>query len=340
MDEDLNFIFPVKEHQKIEYVEDSPFFICKNSTTTIFNCSNSEILPYSFIKRINGSYFYIVGDNRLYGVYNSEQNTEIFPLHYEQIHPINGKDWVMVNKSGMCGIMSLYGKEVIPAIYKTIQFGESNFAIVEKNSRFGVYNMQSNSEIISPDFDGIEIIDENLIKYKLNGFWGVMTLNGREIIPTTRGYTDINYIKGLKKYTYSMHGFKGECNSLGRQISKIAVPVNNSPSHSSKSSNSSSSSGNSGNSATNVQSNNGPSNNTQGQQVQPYTETVPVQVWQPCGGCNGSGQCQVCYGSGWILGYNGDKRLCTACHGSGKCTSCAGHGGQNVVRYEQRTVYR
>ena len=78
----------------------------------------------------------------------------------------------------------------------------------------------------------------------------------------------------------------------------------------------------------------------QGNQVRAYTETVPVQVWQACGGCNGSGQCQVCFGSGWILSYNGNKTSCTACHGTGKCTSCAGHGGQNVVRYEQRTVYR
>lgn len=101
-----------------------------------------------------------------------------------------------------------------------------------------------------------------------------------------------------------------------------------------------SSSRNSSKSDGNINSNNGSSNNNQGNQVQKYIETVPLQVWQSCGGCNGSGQCGVCYGSGWILSYNGDKRLCTACHGNGKCTSCAGHGGQNVVRYEQRTVYR
>lgn len=82
------------------------------------------------------------------------------------------------------------------------------------------------------------------------------------------------------------------------------------------------------------------SNQNQGNQVKAYVETVPVQVWQACGGCNGTGQCGVCYGSGWILSYNGGRRSCSACHGTGKCTSCAGHGGQNVVRYEQRTVYR
>lgn len=82
------------------------------------------------------------------------------------------------------------------------------------------------------------------------------------------------------------------------------------------------------------------SNNNQGNQVREYIETVPIQVWQPCGGCNGSGQCHICYGSGWTLSANGNRSTCWICHGTGKCTHCAGHGGQNVVRYEQRTVYR
>lgn len=84
------------------------------------------------------------------------------------------------------------------------------------------------------------------------------------------------------------------------------------------------------------------SSQSQGSQVREHVETVPVQVWQACGACNGSGQCQVCYGQGWTysnLTYNG-KKECSACHWSGKCTLCGGRGGQNVVRYEQRTVYR
>lgn len=80
-----------------------------------------------------------------------------------------------------------------------------------------------------------------------------------------------------------------------------------------------------------------PATTPQGQGGQ-SVQTVPVQVWQACGGCNGSGQCQVCFGSGWILNYNGNKRLCTACHGNGRCTSCAGQGGHNVVQLQ--TVVR
>ncbi|MDE6304777.1 MAG: WG repeat-containing protein, partial [Paramuribaculum sp.] len=239
-------------------------------------------------------------------------------------------DYIRVKKGGMWGIMSIDGKEIIPTEYHFIKFGDTNLAIVGRNNNFGLFDLLTHTEIIPPSFEGLEIIDTNLVKYKLNDFWGVMNPNGKEIIPTTRGYTKIDYIKGLKKFTYSMHGFKGECNSLGAQLSKIAVPVNDS-------SLKNNSSGTLSASTTNEKSDKKSSNDNQ---VRAYTETVPVQVWQPCGGCNGSGQCGVCFGSGWTLSYNGGKRTCIACHGNGKCTSCAGHGGQNVVRYETRTVYR
>lgn len=225
MDENLKFIFPVKEKQKIVFEEESPFFICYDGNTSIYNSSTDEILPYTSIKRILGTNLYIVGDQGMYGIYNSEQNSETLPLHYQQIQTV--KDYVMVKKDNMWGVMSFYGKEIIPTKYQMIQLGESHLVIVKRNNRYGVFNILSNSEIISPDFEEIEVIDINLIKYKLNGFWGVMSSKGNEIIPTTRGYTDISYIKGLKKFTYSMHGFKGECNSLGKQLSKIAVANNN-----------------------------------------------------------------------------------------------------------------
>lgn len=332
MDDNFNFIFPVKEKQEIQFDKDSTFFICRNITTTIYNPSTCEILPYTSLDRINGTKLYIVGKNNSFGIYDSEHNSEILPPHYEKILPTSKiKDYVTVGKDNLWGIVNIYGKEIIPINYQSIILNDTHLAIIKRNNNFGIYNMLSSSEIIPPDFEEIEIIDYSLVKYKLNGYWGVMNLDGKEIIPTTRGYTSINYVKGLKKFTYSMYGYKGECNSLGTQLSKIAVPTNNNPS------NNTASSTHNHNESTAVSNK---ASQQQGNQVREYIETVPVQIWQACGSCNGSGQCSVCYGSGWTIGYNGNKRSCTACHGTGKCTSCAGHGGQNVVRYEQRTVYR
>lgn len=68
--------------------------------------------------------------------------------------------------------------------------------------------------------------------------------------------------------------------------------------------------------------------------VEHHRDPIPVQEWQQCPACYGSGQCPnvSCGGSGWY--YIGDKaRTCSRCHGSGKCTICAGRGGQNVTVY-------
>lgn len=68
--------------------------------------------------------------------------------------------------------------------------------------------------------------------------------------------------------------------------------------------------------------------------VEQHRDPIPVQEWQQCPACYGSGQCPYvnCGGSGWY--YIGDRATtCSRCHGSGKCTTCAGRGGQNVTIY-------
>lgn len=42
-----------------------------------------------------------------------------------------------------------------------------------------------------------------------------------------------------------------------------------------------------------------------------------------CRGCNGSGRCQHCGGSGWV---NNHRSKCSLCHGTGRCQPCAGVG--------------
>ena len=68
--------------------------------------------------------------------------------------------------------------------------------------------------------------------------------------------------------------------------------------------------------------------------VEHHHDPIPVQEWQQCPACYGSGQCPYvqCGGSGWY--YIGDRaRTCSMCHGSGKCSTCAGKGGHYVTVY-------
>lgn len=70
-------------------------------------------------------------------------------------------------------------------------------------------------------------------------------------------------------------------------------------------------------------------------EVEHHRDPVPMQEWEQCAACYGSGQCPFvkCGGSGWY--FTGDRRtICTRCHGSGKCTICAGKGGKYVIVYK------
>ena len=212
---------------------------------------------------------------------------------------------------------------------------EGNYLIVKKNDRCGLVTFEGN-EIVAPELDALEQCGKGYIRFKINGFWGVMNYAGKVIIPTDRGYTKIgNYVSLTKRFPYEMDGYKGECNNLGVQVSKIKVatpkPTNTTTSTSSNSSNSSTSSSN-----TSSNSNNS-NNKTTTVVVEHHHDPVPVQQWQACFGCGGMGTmgCDNCGGSG--TKYIGDRlHRCSRCSGRGiiPCNICYGNKGQYITVYQ------
>ena len=211
----------------------------------------------------------------------------------------------------------------------------------KKGGYWGLYDSNL-KEIVAPDYEDFRFFDgTNFIKFKLNGFWGVMTLQGRvtkTIIPTTRGYTSIDrYVKSLKRFTYTMNGYKGECNHLGQQLSKIKVDTPSQTSvASSSSSTSSSSSSSSSTASSNSSSSSNSGNKTTTVVVEHHRDPIPVQQWQACLACGGMGTmgCDNCGGSG--TKYIGDRlHRCSLCNGQGiiPCRSCYGNKGQYITVY-------
>ncbi len=279
----------------------------------------------------------------------------IIPVKYNSLNWItddndNIATFEVTNDNGYIGIMDRDKNWIVPLSKQFTKVTSSEISgkkyfVCMKKGYWGLYDAQFN-EVIAPDYEGLEVLDEtNFIKFRLNGFWGVMTLQTntnttKTIIPTTRGYTSIGrYIKSQKRFTYTMNGYKGECNNLGQQVSKIkvATPKPSSSVASSSSSSSSYSSSSSSTASSNSSSNNNSGNKTTTVVVEHQYTPQPVQEWQACFGCGGMGTmgCDFCGGSG--TKYIGDRlHRCSRCNGRGiiPCNVCYGNKGQYVTVYK------
>lgn len=288
----------------------------------------NDIIPikYSFVDYIvseyDGTHFFYVANGDYKGAYTRE-GTCVIPtnLHYTGIGLQGTSNWICwnVDKNGSQGILDARGKEVIPPIYDSLlprqifvnggERGNEWFFLVKKNNMYGLSDLDGN--FICP-------IQYNFIYYvSYNN--GSFEMNCKDTEASETRFISISY---SSKTRFDYQPFESLFFAFSKQSSSPSnISSNISNSTVSSSSTNSSSTSNSGNKTTTVV-------------VEHHRDPVPVQEWQQCPACYGSGQCPnvQCGGSGWY--YIGDRRsLCSRCHGSGKCTTCAGRGGQNVTVY-------
>ena len=203
--------------------------------------------------------------------------------------------------------------------------GNAKYYKVSKGGHYGLTD-KDGKVIVPAEMEVLEQAGAGYLRYKINDFYGVMNYSGKILIDTDRGYTKIgDYVSFTKRFPYEMDGYKGECNNLGVQVSKIKVATpqqnvatTNTTSNTSK--NSTSSSG-----------------TTQTVVVEHHRDPVPVQQWQACWACGGMGTmgCDGCGGSG--TKYIGDNlRRCGLCNGQGirPCNICYGNKGQYITVYQ------
>ena len=300
--------------------------------------SNLQFINNGYIQVRKGSYFGIITINKIDVISINRGYTYI--SDYDK-----SKHTFAFTKKGYTGECDAQGREIsvtkLPPTANDIKAtgsyasavelknGSTKYWKVNKGGRYGLTDAEGKI-IIPAEMEALESAGSGYLRYKLNGFWGLMNYTGKILIDTDRGYTSIGDFKTFnKRFAYTMNGYKGECDATGRQISKIKVDTPPQQATASSSTSSSSSSSSSNSSST---SNSG--NKTTTVVVEHHRDPVPVHEWQQCPACYGSGQCPYvqCGGSGWY--YIGDRRsLCSRCHGSGKCTTCAGRGCQNVTVY-------
>ena len=243
--------------------------------------------------------YYVVKDGDCYGIMDAHENFVVKPNKYVYLEPL--------------------------------QIDNKVYYICKEKHEMGLLN-EKGMLIIPMEFENLSYIGGSFLRCKLNNSWGVITLEGKNVISTSRGYTSIGkYSTIQKRIPYTMPGYKGECNSLGQQITKIKVEnqKRNTPVISSSSSQSSSISGKNPNKSS--------KNNSSTIVIEHRRDPIPVQEWVICMNCWGSKTlgCTGCGGSG--TKYIGDNlRICGHCNGKGEkvCYMCGGRGGHYETRYQ------
>lgn len=202
------------------------------------------------------------------------------------------------------------------------EFDGKNFLLAEKNDKY--YLMTTKGEdVLGGGYDWIDSAGEGYLKLRRDGKYGISTLEGKIIIPLNRGYDWIaDYNPYDNSFYYVCGSVSGKCNIKGKEISREYNSTSSSVDRSSEKSSSSKTS-----------SYNNSEKNTTTIVVEHHRDPVPMQEWQQCTSCWGSGNCRNCAGSG--TNYVGSKlRRCSMCGGNGRCTTCSGKGGKYVIVYK------
>ena len=248
----------------------------------------------------------------------STSGKEILRTICEVIEVQNDGNIKYKTTAGSWGVVNAKGIIIIPANkqYTSISYlnnSSTKYYKVSKGGRYGLTDSEGR-EIVPCEMEALESAGTGYLKYKINGFWGVMNYAGKIIIDTDRGYTSIgNFLTFTKRFPYTMSGYKGECDATGRQISKIKIET---PKQ-----------------AVATQTTTTPKKQ-EGEQkiiIEHKHDPVPMQVWKQCQICFGSGTCQACAN---IIWPSGSDRKCMACGWSRKCQFCAGNGGHYEVEYK------
>lgn len=331
-------LYQVEENRKVGLVD--------NSGTWIVPLDKE----YMLIESAGGNYIRVRDKNYNYGIITANGKEVIPPSRgYSSIgnYDKNTKSF-SVTKGRYNGSCDMQGRELsmtkrLPTQYDIKYDGGysdvtemtnngTKYFKVSKGGRYGLTDAEG-KQIIAPEMEALEQAGVGFLRFKINGFWGVMNYAGKIIIPTDRGYTKIgDYVSFTKLFPYEMDGYKGECNHLGQQVLKIKVASGKSTAASSNSSGKSTSTTNS----TSSTSSNRQSENKTTVVVEHHHDPVPMQEWRACWACGGMGTmgCDNCGGGG--TKYIGDRlHRCSRCNGRGiiPCNVCFGNKGQYITVY-------
>lgn len=252
MDENLKEIFSVGKYEVRDnclvcYNGKVYFRILKGTLQGLYDNKGNEIIAPKYYNiepfcEHNGRLYFLTTSSQEatsdaltpnFGVYDalygiSSKGKEILPTKFDNIERL-GENLLKCTKDDKIGIYNFLGQEMLKPEYYSIEIWDnfnSNLLYLKKKEgskhKYGIASSISGKIIIPAIYDDLWYMNgtKSYVRFKQNGYWGVMNLQGKVIIPTSRCYTEISYDSNKKVFAFSKDGgIKGECNNSGKQIS-------------------------------------------------------------------------------------------------------------------------
>ena len=157
--------------------------------------------------------FVLIKENGKYGVYDIEKRKWVLPREYDSIKmdgeilsaQKNGENLLFFDLSGNLqnipnydptihynnnlfgvregnkkGVVNLKGELVLPIVYDSIQYLNTNAFLVAKGNK---WELSTGSEIIPIQYDNFNITQDGFLIVEKNGKKGLLNTNGQEVLP-------------------------------------------------------------------------------------------------------------------------------------------------------------
>ena len=179
-------------------VDDSYYYIYYDETSQLWEAKGDgklDIYNSDGEKILNTNYIAITSVDERILIAHSENNkskiidvdgNEILPLEYEYIEHLTADFFKVGPHMYDCGIIDINGKEIVPCGYFMIDLISNNLGHdSEANSNIFQYelcNLKDNSRVNLP-YKQCSIYDGNLVVRDQSDLYGIIDVNGKEIIP-------------------------------------------------------------------------------------------------------------------------------------------------------------
>ncbi len=184
----------------------------KNGKYGMFDINGNLIIPveYDWISLEDIKYFRRMLRVRLdydVGVVDIEGRI-VLPPKYDDIKGFIGDDKFIVQVGAYIGVVDKNGNELVPAVYEDLQWYGNKFSLVNKDLKWGIFDMEKKKEVVPIKYNNIAKLTDEFAFVKLGDKWGIVELSsGKEILSPR--YEKIDVYDEEKGLVWVKKGGKG-----------------------------------------------------------------------------------------------------------------------------------